>query len=218
MAIFPTGAGGQIRDSLRNLRQEINPQSQGVASILGQIGQPATQSMVAPVVTPEQQKTQYDQRTAEYNRLRSDYDQQLRGLDYSHQAYNRTGGLWNQLEQQRQSGGGYGNNRFYMNGEIYNYNPEMGTYQGAISRQVLAAPQEYQAPQLTMTDPGTYEAYMSEDPYYQSQQTSTTPAATTEPTRPAAPGPTSPTGGARYYWTWNGDRWIRKMDYQFGHN
>ena len=77
-------------------------------------------------------------------------------------------------------GGGYGGNRFYHQGEIYNYDPEAGSYRGSISGQMLAQPGQYQAPALA-TNPGSYDDYMADDPYYQMLQEQNAPVAEPDP-------------------------------------
>lgn len=173
-------------------------------SVIGQVQQPAA-TPAPPPAELSQQKTNYDQQTAEYNNLLSDYERQVRGLDYANQAHTRTSSLWDQLEQQRQAGSPYGGNRFYSQGEIYQYDPTAGTYRGSISNQMIGAPQPFQTPQLTMSDPGDYETYMAEDPYFQylASQQAAPPPLSTEPTktvRPPSPG---------WGWIWRNNRWVR---------
>ena len=126
------------------------------------------------------QESEYDRLTGEYNAQASDYDRSVRNLSYSKQAYDRQGRGWNQLEQQRNDGGGYGGNRFYHQGEIYNYDPEAGSYRGSISGQMLAQPGQYQQPALA-SNPGSYDDYMANDPYYQHLEDLKAAAAVPEP-------------------------------------
>ena len=121
----------------------------------------------ASSVDPE---SQFNIRDAEYNWQRGQYDDWVQNLTQSQTRHNRSNTLFNQLEQQRGNNAGYGNNRFYANGEIYNYNPQTGAYQGSISGNTIGQQPAWDASTqgAPPVNPGSYEDYMADDPYYQS--------------------------------------------------
>jgi hypothetical protein len=174
-----------------------------------------TASTPDPQVLADQQAS-YDQRTAQYDALVSDYDRQLRGLGYAHQAHNRRSSLWDQLEQQRQAGSPYGGNRFYSQGEIYQYDPNTQMYRGSISNQMIGMPQTFQTPELTARDPGSYEDYMAEDPYFQYLANQQAAAATPQAVTVRSPQPEPKYKPSRVIadnsgrdWYWDGYTWVQ---------
>jgi len=187
----------------------------GMGGFFNNLGNYLGTQGVGPQSPIADQESEYDRLTGEYNALASDYDRSVRDLSYSKQAYDRQGMGWNQLEQQRGNGGGYGDNRFYHQGEIYNYDPEAGSYRGSISGQMLAQPGQYQQPELA-PNPGPHEDYMADDPYYQHLEEQKAAAALAkepkEPERPPEP-EGKPPGGGR--WGWN-DRYSEWMPIQGG--
>ena len=187
----------------------------GVGGFFNNLGNYLGTQGVGPQSPMAAQESEYDRLTGEYNAQASDYDRSVRNLGYSKQAYDRQGMGWNQLEQQRGNGGGYGDNRFYHQGEIYNYDPAAGNYRGSISGQMLAQPGQYQQPELA-PNPGPYEDYMADDPYYQHLEAQKAAAALAkepkEPERPPEPNGKPPGGGR---WGWN-DRYNEWMPIQGG--
>lgn len=162
-------------------------------------------------------ENEYNRLTSQYDKLREPYEASVRNLDYSRQAYDRSGTMWNQLEGERNTDRGYGSNRFYMGGEIYKYDPQAQTYRGSISGNIVNQPSDYVAPELAQ-NPGVYSQFMAEDPYYQLlQDTSnsqspnyTAPAPKVqEGARPPRPHHI-PSQGSNWTYIWDSDKgeWV----------
>ena len=164
-------------DYLKRWR-ELNPP--GGPSLTGARGVDGGNDVVGPgdpawdASNLANQEDAYNLRRAEWTGLRDTYDDSVRDLGYSNQAYDRTTGKWEGLESQRASGGGYEGGRFYANGQIYTYDPADQSYTSNIGGERIKAPDAYEAPGLTR-NPGTYASWMGDDPYYQLLQDPTNP-------------------------------------------
>ena len=213
---------------LQQLQQQQNTPT--IAPIKPPVAQPTDGGLdITQPLTPQQLaelQTAYDQRAGQYNALQSDYDRGLRMLDYSKRTYDRSNSLWDQLERQRMAGGGYGSNRYYTEGEIYNYDPTTGTYRGSLSGMAVGAPSEYVAPTLP-TAPIPYADYMADDPYYQILQDSTNPNFGTvgDVAPPVDTGgdtgsirPPKPPAVDAWIWKWDEGRgeWVKVRDDDMG--
>ena len=72
---------------------------------------------------------------------------------YARSVYDKEYSSYNRLEGLRNAGAGYGNDRFYAQGEIYTYDPASQGYRGSISGSVIQQPQGARPPE--------YEGYNS---------------------------------------------------------
>jgi len=90
---------------------------------------------------------------------------------YARPVYDKEYSSYNRLEELRNAGAGYGNGRFYAQGEIYNYDPASQGYRGSISGSVIQQPQGARPPE--------YQGYNSS-------------------VVPAAPAPATPQKATRY--------------------
>ena len=157
------------------------PQLSGIASIIrdrlmAQQTNPVTNStnptsLTDPEPTPDPQtlRDDYYARQLEYEDMLKAFLTSQQNANYGWDRWNQGSNIYNQMEQQRESGSPYGNNRFYNQGEIYEYDPATGSYRGSISNRVIAQPTDYVQPELA-PHPGDYDDWMASDPYYQELQ------------------------------------------------
>jgi hypothetical protein len=108
---------------------------------------------------------QYNTQGQNYSTALDEYNQGSITQGYEQRNHTQEGNLYAKLEQQRAAGGGYGNNRFYSSGEIYNFDPNSNIYTGSISGNTIQDPGEYSASELN--NPGSFGDYMSDDPWHQ---------------------------------------------------
>jgi hypothetical protein len=128
-------------------------------------------SLTDPEPTPDPQtlRDDYYARQLEYEDMLKAFQTSQQNANYGWNRWNQGSNIYNQMEQQRESGSPYGNNRFYNQGEIYEYDPATGSYRGSISNRVIAQPTDYVQPELA-PHPGDYDDWMASDPYYQELQ------------------------------------------------
>ena len=82
-------------------------------------------------------KAEYDLIDEQYTLDLGLYDEGFERNRLGQSVFDRDQGTVNQLEQSRLGGGGYGNDRYYANGEIYNYDPATSQYRGSISGRMV---------------------------------------------------------------------------------
>ena len=94
---------------------------------------------------------------------------------YAQSVYDRQNSAYNRLEQLRSTGGGYGRDRFYSQGEIYSYDPTLQGYRGSISGSIIQQPQGER--------PAEYEGYANNGQMFPVTSETSAPAATSGFTR-----------------------------------
>jgi len=164
---------------------------------------------LSPEELQEIRQTYYT-RQDEFDRLSNLYEDRQYTNQAHEEAQQQQGNRYNRLQDQQTSGGGYGQNRFFQNGEIYNYDPATGLYRGSMSGNVLnqQSTQPYVDPN-PVANPGRYNTYMANDPYYQILQDPNNPNNPNYDVRP--PKPTKGEYGHKK-WEWNGSRWVLTTD------